>query len=88
VSGGTITFDHSICATCESKVCVQECARQILSLNDQGLPELNITREEAKKGRCVECLACEVDCRFKGAGGGQIELPIPGMDEHLVGSEA
>ena len=88
VSGGTITYDHSICATCESKVCVQECARQILSLNHEGLPELNITREEAKKGRCVECLACEVDCRFRGAGGGQIELPIPGMDEHLVGSEA
>jgi succinyl-CoA synthetase beta subunit len=86
VTGGTITYDHSICATCESKICIQECARQILSLNDQGLPELNISHDEAKKGRCVECLACEVDCRFKGAGGGRIELPIPGMDEHLAGS--
>ena len=57
---------------------MQECARQILSLNDEGLPVLNITPEEAKKGRCVECLACEVDCFFQGAGGGQIELPIPG----------
>ncbi len=71
VTGGTITFDHSVCATCESKVCVQECARQILSLNDEGLPELNITKQEAQKGRCVECLACEVDCFFKGAGGGR-----------------
>jgi hypothetical protein len=80
VTGGTITYDHSVCATCASKICVKECARQILSLNDEGLPVLNISREEAKKGRCVECLACEVDCFFQGAGGGRIELPIPGLD--------
>jgi hypothetical protein len=67
---------------------VQECARQILSLNDQGLPELNITREEAKKGRCIECLACEVDCTFRGAGGGRIELPIPGLDAYLAETKA
>jgi succinyl-CoA synthetase beta subunit len=84
VTGGTITYDHSVCATCESKVCIQECARQILSLNDEGLPELNTTREEAQKGRCVECLACEVDCFFQGAGGGKIVLPIPGLAEYLA----
>jgi succinyl-CoA synthetase beta subunit len=84
VTGGTITYDHSVCATCASKVCVQECARQILSLNEQGLPELNITHEEAQKGRCVECLACEVDCFFQGAGGGRIVLPIPGLAEYLA----
>jgi succinyl-CoA synthetase beta subunit len=84
VTGGTITYDHSICATCKSKICIQECARQILSPNDEGLPELNITPEEAKQGRCVECLACEVDCFFKGAGGGTILLPIPGLDEYLA----
>jgi hypothetical protein len=69
---------------CESKVCVQECARQILSLDGEGLPMLNITAEEARKGRCVECLACEVDCFFKGTGGGRIELPIPGLDDYLT----
>jgi len=83
VTGGTVTFDHSVCATCETKVCIQECARQILSSNDEGLPVLNITREEAKRGRCIECLACEVDCFFQGAGGGKIELPIPGLNEYL-----
>ncbi len=83
VTGGTITYDHSVCAGCASKICVSECARQILALNDEGLPVLNITKEEAQKGRCVECLACEVDCTFKGAGGGRIELPIPGLDEYL-----
>jgi len=81
VTGGTVTFDHAVCATCESKVCVQECARQILSLNEEGLPVLNITREEAKKGRCIECLACEIECLFHGAGGGYVHLPIPGLDD-------
>jgi succinyl-CoA synthetase beta subunit len=88
VTGGTITYDHSICAACESKVCVKECARQILSLDGEGLPVLNITPEEAQKGRCVECLACEVDCFFRGAGGGKIDLPIPGLDEYLAGGGA
>jgi succinyl-CoA synthetase beta subunit len=84
VTGGTVTFDHSICATCETKVCVKECAGRILSLNEDGLPVLNITREEAQKGRCSECLACEVECFFGGAGGGKIALPIPGLAEYLA----
>ncbi len=83
VTGGTVTYDHSVCAVCVNKVCVRECARQILALNDEGLPVLNISQEEAKKGRCSECLACEVDCFFQGAGGGRIELPIPGLDQYL-----
>ncbi len=81
VTGGTVTLDHSVCAACENKVCIRECARQILTLDEEGLPVLNISKEEAAKGRCVECLACEVDCFFQGAGGGHIELPIPGLDD-------
>jgi succinyl-CoA synthetase beta subunit len=84
VTGGTITYDHAVCRTCESKVCVQQCVPQILSLTDGGVPVLNITPEEAAKGRCSECLACEVECFFHGAGGGHIELPIPGLDEYLA----
>jgi len=80
VTNGVVTFDHAVCRTCESKICVKECARQILKLED-GLPVLNITREEARQGRCVECLACEVECFFQGAGGGHVDLPIPGLDE-------
>jgi succinyl-CoA synthetase beta subunit len=81
VTNGTVTYDHAVCAACESKICVEECARQILSLNEEGLPVLNITRKEAKEGRCAECLACEVACLLQGAGGGYIHLPIPGLDE-------
>jgi succinyl-CoA synthetase beta subunit len=80
VTGGAVTYDHAICAACETKVCVQECVPKILSLNEEGLPVLNITLDEAKKGRCVECLACEVECLFHGAGGGHVHLPIPGLD--------
>lgn len=77
---GTVTYDHTICDTCESKVCVKTCVRQILKLED-GRPVLNISREDAQGGRCIECLACEVECHFEGAGGGHVDLPIPGLDE-------
>ncbi len=80
VTGGTVTYDHAVCAGCESKVCVKECAQKILQLNEEGCPVLNITPEEAKKGRCSECLACEVECAFQGAGGGYVRLPIPGLE--------
>jgi hypothetical protein len=84
VTGGTITYDHAQCALCESKVCVTECVPKILSLNERGLPELNISAEDAKKGRCTECLACEVECLFHGAGGGQVHLPIPGLEQYRL----
>ncbi len=80
VTGGTVTYDHAICTGCESKICIQACARGILSLNARGCPELNITPEAAQKGQCVECLGCEVDCLLYGEGGGHVALPIPGMD--------
>ncbi len=82
VTGGKVILDHAVCATCETKVCIEACARQILTLNEEGCPVLNITLEEARRGRCVECLACEVDCMLYGAGGGYVELPIPGLDDN------
>jgi succinyl-CoA synthetase beta subunit len=82
VTGGTVTLDHARCATCETKICVETCARHILSLNEAGLPVLNITPEEAKKGRCVECLACDIECYFRGNKGGFVELPIQGLDAY------
>jgi succinyl-CoA synthetase beta subunit len=82
VTAGTVTYDHSVCATCESKVCVKECVPQILTLNAEGCPVLNIAPEEARKGRCIECLACDVTCYFQGAGGGYVDLPIPGLEEY------
>jgi hypothetical protein len=78
---GQITYDHEICLTCESKACVAECVPRILRLRD-GVPELAISEEDAARGRCTECLACEVECWYQGAGGASISLPIPGLPEY------
>ena len=48
-------------------------------LNDEKRPVLNITLEEAKKGRCTECLACEIACWDEARNAVRIELPIPGL---------
>ena len=77
---GEITYDHAVCARCESKACVPACVPQILKLSEDGMPVLKVTLEEAQRGRCTECLACEVDCRALGAGGGHVRLPVPGLD--------
>lgn len=79
ITGGTITLDHALCRTCESKVCVQTCDPKILKLEGD-VPVLAITRDEAKRGGCTECLACEVECYFLGKRGGRIVLPIPGLE--------
>ena len=79
---GEITYDHAVCADCASKACVAACVPQILTLDPEGLPVLNVTPEEAARGRCSECLACEVDCRALGAGGGRVHLPIAGLPEY------
>jgi hypothetical protein len=56
---------------------------KILTL-ENGKPILkDITKEEAASGKCSECLACEVECFFKGNKGGKIELPIPGLDQYI-----
>jgi succinyl-CoA synthetase beta subunit len=80
VTKGTVTYDHAVCVDCKTKACVEACVPQILELNDDGIPVLNISRETAKKGGCIECLACEVDCFLYGAAGGHIDLPIPELE--------
>jgi hypothetical protein len=79
VTGGTVTFDYARCRECESKICVETCVPKILSLEGD-VPVLNITREDANRGGCIECLACEVECHFLGNRGGRIELPIAGLE--------
>ena len=80
VTGGTITYDHVLCRDCESKICIETCIPHILSLEGD-VPVLNISAEEAHRGGCTECLACEVECYFLGKKGGVIHLPISGLDD-------
>ncbi len=81
VTGGTVTYDHSLCEKCETKTCVKGCIPGILKL-DNGKPILAISEEEAGKGKCTECLVCEIECFFHGNKGAKIDLPIPGLKEY------
>lgn len=75
VTGGSVTLDHARCRDCTTRVCVERCVPQILSIVD-GVPVLNISRHAARTGGCTECLACEVECYFEGNRGGYVQLPI------------
>jgi succinyl-CoA synthetase beta subunit len=79
VTGGKVILDHAACRECQSKICIETCVPSILMLEDS-VPVLNITEDQAKKGGCTECLACDVECFFEGNHGGQVLLPIPGLD--------
>jgi succinyl-CoA synthetase beta subunit len=79
---GTVYIRHEECDTCTEKPCVSSCAAGILKL-DGGKPILAIAPEEAKRGRCTECLACELACEFHGNKAIFIDLPIPGLDDAM-----
>ncbi len=81
VTGGEVFFDYEKCESCESKVCCEECIPKILKL-EEGKPVLAISSEDAAKGKCIECLACELECLDRGKGGAHIVLPIPGLEEY------
>ncbi len=78
---GTITYDHAACVDCESKICIEKCVPEILKLEND-VPVLAISKEDAKAGKCIECLACEIECIFHGNKGACIELPIAGLDDY------
>jgi len=77
---GKLIINHEKCKTCVDKPCVDSCAAKILKF-DNDKPVLSITPQEAKKGRCTECLACELACQFHGNKAIYIDLPISGLDK-------
>jgi hypothetical protein len=60
---------------------VGACSAGILKL-EGGRPVLAVAAEEARKGKCTECLACEIHCRYHERAALSIRLPIPGLDEY------
>lgn len=78
---GKIYFDHSKCKNCKSHGCISSCKPDILKLSE-GKPVLSTSEEEAKRGKCTECLACEIFCRFHEQNAITIHLPIPGLKEY------
>ena len=78
---GRVSFDHAKCLDCRTKGCVEACGPKILRL-EEGRPVLAIPVEEARKGKCTECLACEIFCKFHERDAIFISLPIPGLKEY------
>jgi succinyl-CoA synthetase beta subunit len=78
---GKVVIDQSRCVSCASKGCVDACAPGILKIVDEK-PVLAVTEEDARKGKCTECLACEIFCQFHEQKAITIHLPIPGLLEY------
>lgn len=78
---GKIFFDHSKCSNCRTRGCANACKAEILKI-ERGRPVLAIPGDEAKKGKCTECLACEIYCKFHEQDAISIHLPIPGLKEY------
>ncbi len=78
---GNIFIDHSKCPSCRTKGCVDACKAEVLRI-DRGRPILAISENDAQKGKCTECLACEIYCKFHEKDAITIHLPIPGLKEY------
>ena len=46
-----------------------------------------LTLDEIKKGKCTDCVACELACQLHGNGGVTITYPMPKLDEYLADLE-
>jgi succinyl-CoA synthetase beta subunit len=78
---GEIRIHQEKCMNCSTKGCIEACAQNILKLEQQK-PVLAISREEAEKGKCTECLACEIFCTFHEQDAIFIHLPVEGLKEY------
>lgn len=78
LSGGRLSVDAAACARCASKACVRRCVSStldpVLVIRD-GRPVLSRPDGRPESGWCIECLACELDCRLHGEAGLKIEWP-------------
>jgi hypothetical protein len=41
------------------------------------------SQAEIKKGKCTDCLACELACQLQGLGGVTVSYAIPKLDGYL-----
>ena len=63
--------------------CIDACAYKVLKL-EEGRPVLAIPAEDAKRGKCTECLACEIFCTFHEQDAIVIHLPVTGLEEYRM----
>jgi succinyl-CoA synthetase beta subunit len=76
---GRVTIDQAKLTPEGRRAVVESCSPGILEDKD-GKVVLNIPEEDAKKGKCTECLACEIASWEEGCNAIKIDLPIPGLD--------
>ena len=76
---GRVTIDNAKLTPEGRKAIIESCAPGILEEKD-GRVELNIPAEDAKKGKCTECLACEIASFEEGCNAVRIDLPIAGLN--------
>jgi succinyl-CoA synthetase beta subunit len=82
---GRILFDYTKMDDKVAGLVIDSCKPGILKLNEQGRPELAISREDAARNKCIECLACEIESQFAGYDVVRIELPTEGLEEYQSG---
>ncbi len=79
LSGGAISIDTEACLACETHACLRACRspsdEPVLAV-EGGRARLRLTPDEARRGGCVECLACVLDCRLDGKDAIRVRLPL------------
>lgn len=76
---GSISFDYSQLNQDSAEKIVASCPQKILKLDENNFPVLAIEAEEAERGKCSECLACEFASLDLGLNAVKIEFPIEGL---------
>lgn len=76
---GKVSFDYSKIDCGFAEKIVESCPQKILKTDENGKPALAISAEDAEKGKCSECLACEFASWDLGLNAVKIEFPIEGL---------
>ncbi len=77
---GTISFDYSNLDELSATKIVESCPQKILKSDENNMPVLAIEPEDAERGKCSECLACEFASLDLGLNAVAIEFPIEGLN--------
>ncbi len=77
---GLISFDYLKLNAESAKRIVESCPQKILKLDENNKPILAIEAEEAERGKCSECLACEFASLDLGLNAVKIDFPIAGLE--------
>ncbi len=86
MADAVIRFDLKKCDACETKACIEAdhlpFLGPVVELK-KGRPSLMWSKDEIKKGKCTDCVACELACQLHGNYGVTITYAIPKLDEYL-----